>query len=64
MLNDYTMMRLAEARRSDLMREAEQERLARLAQTTKGSKAAGPNVFLAVAASGAALAALFIAVMR
>ena len=64
MFNDYTLKQLADARRGDLLREAEQERLARLAQTTKGFKAAGPNVFLAVAASGAALVALFIAVMR
>ena len=50
MVNDYTLMRLADARRSDLLREAEQERLGRMAQTTKGSKPARPNLFLALAA--------------
>ena len=64
MLNDYTLMRLADARRSDLLREAEQERLGRIAQAAKGSKAARPNLFLALVTGGAAMAALLIAVVR
>ena len=64
MLNDYTLMRLADARRSELLREAEQERLGRIAQAARGSKAARPNRLLALAAGGAALMALFIAVVR
>lgn len=64
MVNDYTLMRLADARRSDLLREAEQERLGRMVQTTKGSKPARSNLFLALAAGGAVLAALSIAVVR
>ena len=64
MFNDYTLKQLADARRGDLLREAEMERLARMVQTTKGPKAARPNLFLALAAGGAVLAALFIAVMR
>jgi len=64
MFNDYTLMKLADARRDDLLREAEGERLGRLAQSTEGSKPARPNLVLAMAAGGAALAALLIAVVR
>jgi hypothetical protein len=64
MFNDYTLKQLAEARRSDLLREADQERLARMVETTKGSTPEKPSWVLAMAAGGAALAALFIALVR
>ncbi len=64
MFNDYTLKQLAEARRSDLLREAEQERLARMVETSKGSTPGKTNWGLAMAAGGAALAALFIALVR
>jgi hypothetical protein len=64
MFNDYTLKQLAEARRSDLLREADQERLARLAEAGKGSSPEKPSWVLAMAAGGAALAALVIAFVR
>ncbi len=64
MFNDYTLKQLAEARRSDLLREADQERLARMVESTKGSSPEKPSWVLALAAGGAALAALFIALVR
>ncbi len=64
MFNDYTLKLLADARRGDLLREAEMERRARMVETAKGTEAARPKLSLALAAGGAALAALVIAFVR
>ncbi len=64
MFNDYAVMKLADARHADLLREAEAERLVRTARASKGSKSSRPSLVVAAATGGAVLAALLIAVIH